>query len=227
MISGNRVLAIIPARGGSKGLPGKNIQPVNGKPLIAWTILEAHRSRYIDRTILSSDDEAIIRVARDWGCEAPFVRPGALAEDQTPTIDVVLDAIHRIPGYDIVVVLQPTSPLRTSGDIDGALELLLERNASACVSVTEPDKSPYWALTVDDIGKISPLLGKANFTKRRQDLPLAYVLNGAVYTAKTNTLMNTRQFVNEDTVAYVMPKERSFDIDTERDIAILEATKTA
>lgn len=222
MIRGKSVLAIIPARGGSKGVPRKNIRPLAGKPLIAWTIAEAKKSRYIDRLVLSSDDQEIIGVAREWGCEAPFARPAELARDDTPGIEPVLHALGELPGYDYVVLLQPTSPLRTVADIDGTLELCLARGARACVSVTEPDKSPYWMFSRDNDGRLRPLIDTDEIAARRQDLPPAYALNGAVYVAEAGWLVESRSFLTAETLGYDMPKERAADIDTELDFAIAE-----
>lgn len=222
MIGGKRVLGVIPARGGSKGVPRKNIRMVAGKPLIAWTIDEAKRSRTLDRLVLSSEDPEIIDLAKQWGCEVPFVRPAELARDETPGIEPVLHAIAALPEqYDYVVLLQPTSPLRTAADIDQCVERCVSRNAPACVSVTEPDKSPYWMYTLDDTGRMRPLL-EGDAASRRQDLPKVYALNGAVYAADCHWLLRTRSFLSEETEAYEMPKERSLDIDTESDLQYCE-----
>ena len=122
MIGNRKVLAVIPARGGSKALPGKNILTINGRPLIDWSIAAARGSRFVDRVVLSSDDDAIMAAAAACGCEVPFRRPTDLATDAASTIDVVLHALDALPGYDVVMVLQPTSPLRTAGDIDAACQ---------------------------------------------------------------------------------------------------------
>lgn len=220
MIGDKKVIAIIPARGGSKGLPGKNILRVGRKPLIAWTIEAAHKARYLDRVILSSDDEAIMTVAREYGCEVPFKREAQLATDDTPSLDVVFDALERCPGYDWVVVLQPTSPLRTPEDIDAALERCVALKAPACVSVCAVEQNPYWMYTLIVGNRLSPLLPPVGAT-RRQDLPPVYVLNGAAYVADTAWLLNSRTFLSSDTVAYEMPIERSLDIDTAADISRL------
>lgn len=190
MIDGKSVLAIIPARGGSKGVPRKNIRLVAGKPLIAWTIEEAKKSRYIDRLILSSDDREIIEVAEEWGCEAPFVRPAEISQDVTPGIEPVIHAIQSLAGFDYVVLLQPTSPLRTFMDIDGCLELCVQKGIPACVSVVEPEKSPYWMYKLDADGRMQPLLETGQNFERRQDLPKVYVLNGAVYVAESAWLLS-------------------------------------
>lgn len=221
MIRNRKVLAMIPARGGSKGVPRKNIREVAGKPLIAWTIEAAKQSQYIDRLILSTDDAEILGVARELGCEVPFLRPVELARDDTPGIAPVLHAIQELPGYDLIVLLQPTSPLRVAVDIDGCLELCLQSNASACVSVTEPEASPYLMYTIREDKHMIPILGSDQFvTQRRQELPPVYSLNGAVYVAQTEWLEQTQTFLNEETVAYQMPKERSVDIDTELDMLL-------
>src|SRR5690242_3805240 len=145
MFRDRSILAIVPARGGSKGVPRKNIRALAGKPLIGYSILAAKASRYIDRCILSSDDEEIISVARAAGCEVPFVRPAELASDAADGLDVVRHALKALPGkYDYVVNLQPTSPLRSTGDIDGAIELCVGTGARTCASVVEAQESPYW-----------------------------------------------------------------------------------
>ena len=220
MIEGRKVLGLITARGGSKDVPGKNIRLVGGKPLIAWTVEAGLASKYLDRLILSSDDEAIMAAARDHGCEVPFKREARLAADDTPSMDVVFDALKRCPGYDWVVLLQPTSPLRRSEDIDAAIGRCVALGAPACVSVCVAEQSPYWMYTLQDGVRLSPLLPSSHAT-RRQDLPTVYVLNGAVYAADTGWLVKSRDFVTSETVAYEMPIERSLDIDTEADLARL------
>lgn len=217
MIEDKRVLAVIPARGGSKGLSKKNIRDLAGKPLIAWTIEAGLASRYIDRLILSSDDEEIISVARHWGCEVPFVREDHLATDESTTIDVVLDAMERCPGYDWVVVLQPTSPLRTSADIDDCLGECMRQGARVGVSVSESLSSPYWMFNRDENGQLQALLPTDTFFTRRQDLPKVYQLNGAVYVAECRWLRDNTTFISSQTFAYVMPKQSSIDIDDHLD----------
>lgn len=219
MIGHKTVLAIIPARGGSKGVPRKNIRELAGKPLIAWTIKEANKSCYIDRIVVSTDDQEIADTAVQWGGEVPFLRPADLARDDTPGIAPVIHMLATIqPAYDLVVLLQPTSPLRTVEDIDGAISSMIQQKAKACVSVAEPDKSPYWMYTLSSFGKLVPLL-EGNYACR-QDIPPVYALNGAVYVAESNWLQKKQNFVTDETVVYIMPKERSMDIDTETDLAI-------
>lgn len=227
MIDQKTVLAIIPARGGSKGVPKKNIRMAAGKPLIAWTIEEAKRSKYIDRLILSSDNDEIIQVAREYGCEIPFVRPAELARDDTPGMAPVLHALEVIPRYDYVVLLQPTSPLRVAEDIDGCLESCDRARANACVSVTEAEESPFLMYFIDEAHKMSPVLGSPNKYHRRQDMPPAYRVNGAVYTARTEWLLKSENFIGPGTIAYPMPRQRSLDIDNEWDLETFEAMKRA
>jgi CMP-N,N'-diacetyllegionaminic acid synthase len=217
VIGGLSVLAIIPARGGSKGLPGKNILPAGGKPLLAWTIEAAHESRCIDRLVLSSDDDAIMEAARRFGCEVPFRRPAALATDGASSIDVVLDALDRLPAHDITMLLQPTSPLRTAQDIDAACARLVDSGAPSCVSVQIVGQSPYWMFRLGQDMLIEPLLDLPAGITRRQDLPPVVSLNGAVYAARTNILRTLRSFVPPGAVAYIMPAERSLDIDDAHD----------
>jgi CMP-N,N'-diacetyllegionaminic acid synthase len=221
MIDGQRVLAIIPARGGSKGLPRKNVLPLAGKPLIAWTIEAAQKSRYIDRVILSSDDEEIIGVARQSGCDVPFVRPAALAADASGTMDVLRHALAEVPGFDVVVLLQPTSPLRAAGDIDATVEDCVQGGRPASVTVTPSAKPPEWMYRRDGAGCLSPVLPDVSAT-RRQELPPAYVVNGAVYAARVDWLLEHGSFVGPETGSVVMPQERSVDIDTAFDLAVAE-----
>ena len=223
MIDGKSVLGLITARGGSKGVPGKNIYRVNGRPLIQWSIDAARASRYIDRLILSSDDPEIIEVSRRAGCEVPFRRDAALASDNASSVDVVTDAITRVPGYDVVVLLQPTSPLRIAADIDGSIELLVSSKAGACVSVCEAEEHPFWMFQLGDQGRLSRFVNPpGGVPLRRQDLPRAWSLNGAVYAANCDWFLKQRTFLSDDTVGYPMPAERSLDIDTPQDLRQLE-----
>ena len=218
MIGSLSVLALITARGGSKGLPGKNIRPVRGRPLLAYTVDAARGATAVDRVVLSSDDEAIMKVARDCGCEVPFKRPAHLATDEAGSIDVVLHALDELPGHDLVILLQPTSPMRTPADIDAACKQLLESGAQACVSVALAEQSPYWMYRVSDSQHLQPLLELPAGATRRQDLPPVYTLNGAIYVARNEWLRRSRTFVTTQTVAYRMPVERSIDIDTMDDL---------
>lgn len=224
MIGAERVLAVIPARGGSKGVPRKNIRVVHGKPLIAWTIAAAQRSKYLDRIIVSTDNDEIAAVARGCGADVPFMRPAHLAADDTPGIAPLMHAMDQLPGYGWVVLLQPTSPMRTAADIDACLYRCIERNAPACVTMTAVSP-PELMFRIDQAGTVAPVLGWGGIAMRRQDLPDAYVLNGAVYAARSRWLRSTGGFLNEETVAYIMPQERSLDIDTEFDVKLFANMK--
>lgn len=223
MIAGKSVLAIIPARGGSKGVPRKNIRHLGEKPLLAWTITEAKKSAYIDRIILSTDDEEIMAVAEEYECEVPFIRPTDLAKDDTPGIAPVMHAMKQVPGYDYIVLLQPTSPLRTAEDIDGCIETCIEMKARACVSITPSDKTPYWMYHLQPDNTMKPVIESDQHFQRRQDIPGTYVLNGAVYIAQSDFLRERESFLERETVGYVMPKERSIDVDTEMDFVVIES----
>ncbi|MEW6693643.1 MAG: acylneuraminate cytidylyltransferase family protein [Pseudomonadota bacterium] len=215
-----RVVALIPARGGSKGVPGKNLRDLGGKPLVAWTIEAARQAECIDEVVVSSDDDTILKVARQWGAAVPFVRPAALARDDTPGIDVVLHALEHLPHAHWVVLLQPTSPLRTAQDIEAALARCWEARAPACVSVSEVDTPPGWMFRLSDDGRLRAILPERERPLRRQDAPTLYALNGAVYVARADWLRHARTFLTDETVAYRMPPERSIDIDTPLDLMI-------
>lgn len=213
----DKVLAIIAARGGSKGLPRKNVLPAGGRPLIAWTIEAALKSNCISRVTLSSDDDEIIATALRYGCEVPFRRPADLASDTASSMDVVFHALDQVPGYDYVMLLQPTSPLRTAEDIDAAFALLRKSQAPACVSVCPVEESPYWMYRLEKQSRLHNILDLPEGVTRRQDLPPVYSLNGAIYIANTEWLKKRGVFVSNETVGYVMPRERSIDIDTPDD----------
>lgn len=218
MIEGLSVLGLVTARGGSKGLPGKNIRPVEGRPLIDFTITAARAARCVDRLVLSTDDDEIARVALGCGCEVPFRRPAHLSTDTAASIDVVLHALDQLPPFDVVVLLQPTSPGRSADDIDAACARLAQSGAPSCVSVCLAEQSPYWMYRLDGSDRLRPLLDESAGAQRRQDLPPVYVLNGAIYAARPNWLRQHRRFVGDGTVAHVMPAARSIDIDSLDDL---------
>lgn len=215
------VLGVIPARGGSKGIPRKNLEMFNGAPLIEWTIREAQKAIGLDRFILSSDDPRIIAVAERLGCEAPFIRPAHLATDTASSIDVMLHALDQTPGYDLAVLLQPTSPLRLAADIDGTLNRMRQTGAPGCVSVCEAPCHPYLIFKPDGTGRLAPYASPPpGSTGRRQEFEPAFRLNGAVYAVDAAWFRSTRTFVSPgQTAAYVMPTSRSIDIDTFEDLA--------
>jgi CMP-N,N'-diacetyllegionaminic acid synthase len=223
MIGEAKVLAIITARGGSKGLPGKNIIDLGGKPLLAWSVEAAQQSRYVDRLILSSEDDDIIAVAEKFGCEVPFRRPREFATDAATIDPVLIHALdHLDEAFDYLVLLQPTSPLRTAADIDGAIKVCAERGAPACVGMCETAKPVEWMYRVGANAGLEPILGEI-VTSRRQELPKTYVINGAVYVARVDWYREHRGFLDPATLAWCMPPERSIDIDSELDLIVARA----
>jgi N-acylneuraminate cytidylyltransferase len=222
LIEGKTILAIVPARGGSRGVPRKNVRLLGGRPLIAWTVDAARASRFVDRLIVSSEDPEILEIARGLGCEVPFVRPAGLARDDTPAMAVVRHAIGELPGHDYTMLLQPTSPLRTAADIDACIEGCVAAGADACVSVTAAAKPPQWTFVRRAGNLIEPLLDTAQLPFRRQDFASLVTLNGAVYVARTARLAAGGTFFDGRVVCHEMPPERSLDIDTEWDWFLAE-----
>lgn len=224
MIADQKVLAVVAGRGGSKGLPRKNVLPVGGRPMIAWSVAAGQSAALVDRVIVSTDDAEIAEVARQAGGDVPFLRPAALANDQASVYDALFHAIDTIDGiFGWVVLLQATSPLRTGADIDAALALCERSGAPACISVTTPPKPPYWMFSMGAGGHLHRLLEPPAAADRRQELPPAYVPNGAVYVARIDWLRQCRNFLTEETVALVMPPERSVDVDHRLDLLVAEA----
>jgi CMP-N,N'-diacetyllegionaminic acid synthase len=221
------ILAVIPARGGSKGVPGKNIRLLGGLPLIAHSILQASQARSITRVVVSTDSVQIADVGRLYGAEVPFMRPSELADDITSGLDPLLHALRWLEdtdGYrpDIVVLLQPTSPFRTVDDIDGAFKLALDKEADAVVSVTAARHHPRWMKRVSADGTLVDFLPPTVQVDRRQDLEPVFALNGAIYLARTNVLRQHRTWYTEHTYAWQMPAERSLDLDTEFEFQLAE-----
>lgn len=226
-----RTLYLIPARGGSKGLPGKNIRPLLGKPLIAWTIataLEAAKERP-GRVVVSTDDDTIASVAREHGAEVPFIRPSALATDTASSIDVVLHALDHLAAlgekFDLVCMLEATSPQRTSMDVVHALDRLTATpEAESIVGVCRSESGhPSFLAKMDGRHFISPLQGEGFIFKRRQEIDDVYFFEGSLYIARTTTLRDRRGFYHERTLGYEMPKWKSFEVDDLTDFTIIEA----
>lgn len=211
------MLAVIPARGGSKGIPGKNIRMLAGKPLIAWTIRAAMDSGVVDQIVVSTDDKEIGEIALAWGAEVPGLRPAALAQDETGSMDVVLHLAAQIDAFDWLLLLQPTSPLRSADDIRGIMNLVFERGAHSAVSLCESSSSPVWMYNIDKYDRLRSVLPFGNHVHRRQELSPAYQLNGAMYLMKREWLLTNKNFIGSDTIGYLMPPERSADIDTPLD----------
>lgn len=226
MIDGKTIVAIIPARGGSKRLPHKNILPLQNKPLIAWSIDAGLQSQFVDRVIVSTDCISIADIATKYGAEVPFIRPDNIAGDFASTDSVILHCLEKISEQfkaDIVVILQPTSPLRTSSDIDMALRKLVDNKANGVVSVCECEHSPFWSNTLPDDGNMSAFIKNEVKGKRSQDLPNCYRLNGAIYAFTTDSIIKNKGISYEDNVFSVeMPTIRSVDIDHALDFKLAE-----
>lgn len=213
------MLAVIPARAGSKGLPGKNLADLGGQPLIGWTIAAARGALCVGRVVVSTDGAEIIAAAQALGAEVPFRRDAALATDTASTLDVVLDVLDRLPGYDYVAVLQPTSPLRTAAHIDAAFAQMQAAGAASVVSVCEAEEPPYWMYGMGPQGRLRKLIDTPEGVTRRQDLPPSYLLNGAIYIIAVDHLRRTRSFIDSQTIGYPMTRRASVDIDTLADLA--------
>ena len=224
MIGRLSVLALVPARTGSKGVRGKNHREVGGRSLLARSIACGLAAETIDRVVLSSNDPEAVSTALAMGCDVPFVRPEALASDTASSVDVLRHAVGEIDGhYDLVVLLQPTSPLRVAADVDAAVRLCVANKAPVCVSVVACSKPPQWTYGMNARRQLLPVLPDQDPGSRRQDLPPTYALNGAVFVVRTDWLMAGGGFIAPETIAYEMPKERSVDIDDEIDLVIAEA----
>ena len=224
-----KILAIIPARSGSKGLKDKNIKELDGKPMMAYTIEAAVKSNVFDVIHVSTDSEMYAQIARKYGAEVPFLRNSTYATDRASSWDVVryvLDEYKKLEmEFSVVALLQPTTPLRTADDIIGAYELLLEKNANAVVAVCEVYHSPLWSdVLPEDINMRGFVEVKYRETPRQQ-LPPYYRVNGAVYLIKTNMLFDLANLYDYNCYAYIMDKERSIDIDDENDFKYAEFMK--
>lgn len=215
-------LAIIPARGGSKRLPRKNVLDLAGKPLIAWSIEAGLNSKYIDKVVVSSDYAEILAVSKKYSAES-ITRPEELASDTATTFDAIKHTIDNVEQYDYIVLLQATSPLRDTKHIDEAIELLESKNADAVVSVCEMDHSPLWSNTLDESLSMQGFLRDEVLNKRSQDLEKYFRLNGAIYICRTGKLLEEKSFfLKENIYAYKMNRESSIDIDEEIDFKIAE-----
>ena len=218
------LLALIPARGGSKGIKNKNIKDLAGKPLIAYTIEQAIACKKIDKVIVSTDNEEIAKISKMYGAEVPFMRSPRLAEDTTPTIDVVIDVIRKIKGVTSILVLQPTSPLRSREDIDGIIEYQKKKKVESIVSITRQDKHPNWMYYIEEDMRLMPVMKNIqNTSTRRQDLQPTYILNGAMYLCTRKWIEKYGCLIGEKTEGYIMSKSNSIDIDEPIDLAIAEA----
>ncbi len=218
MINNLRVLAIVPARAGSKRVKDKNIRELGGKPLIAWTLESLKKSKYLDDAFVSTDSIQIQGISEEYGIDCHPLRPAELATDTASINEVVLDVIkHKKFGFDIILLLQPTSPFRTAQDIDEALELLIRNNANSVISVCVTDVHPSWTLKLGDSLDMRELVENIN-SKRSQDLEKFYRLNGAIYAARLDEIRKAKSFyIKEKTLAHIMKRLDSIDIDSEED----------
>lgn len=214
-------LALIPARGGSKGIAHKNVREICGKPLIAWTIEAALAAKGVARVVVSTEDNEIAEIARAWGADVPFMRPAELATDETPGIVPVAHAIEQLREHQDVLLLQPTSPLRGRREIEGLLEVTRKSAAPSVVSVTETRDHPAWMFRIDRLGQLERYDSSAEAT-RRQDLSALYSLNGAMYWARSDWLRREQTLIGKGTIGFVMDDESSVDIDTMLDWRLAE-----
>ncbi len=220
-----KIAALVVARAGSKSIPRKNVQPVAGKPLIVHTFEAARACPLLDRVLVSTDDSEVAELALRQGVEVPFMRPAELAGDASPVMDATLHALrwleeneHYAPDY--VLLLQPTSPLRTAQDIEASIRLALDRSARAVVSVTPAENHPYQLKKMDEQGVLSPWMESNLSGARRQDLPPVYALNGAIYLVRREVLLEEKTWCPQGALAYTMPPERSLDMDTPWDLKL-------
>jgi CMP-N,N'-diacetyllegionaminic acid synthase len=223
MIDGRKVLAVIPARGGSKGVPRKNLRPMHGRPLIAWSIEECRRSALVDRLVVSTEDEEIAETARRWGADIPFLRPAVFSTDTARPEDALVHLLtHLGEDFDYIAMAHSTVPLRRAEDLDGTIRACHDLNAPAAVAVCEPGKTPFWMMTLDSARRMSPLMGWDGFRKRRQDQPKVVIPTGAAFVSRVAPFLETANFYGPDTVAHEMPAERAIDIDTPADFQYCE-----
>lgn len=224
-----RVLGVIPARGGSKGVPRKNIRPLAGKPLLCHTANVAWRARTLARVIVSTDDTEIATVARRFGLDVPFLRPAELARDDTPTLPVVQHALHAAEAtdgiYDAVCLLQPTNPLRSAADIDGCVGLLERSGADSVLSILRvpAEHNPHWVYFRAPDGALQLSTGEAEPIPRRQELPTAYHRDGSIYVTRRHVLLDGNSLYGARVVGYEVDPARTVNIDTMDDWTRAEA----
>jgi len=230
MYGGKSIMAVITARGGSKGVPRKNIRSLSGKPLIAWSIEAARKSKYVDRVIVSTEDMEIRDISVENGAEVPFLRPAELAADSSSSVDTVMHLLKKMEedfkyAPDYILLLQPTSPLRNEAHINAAIELLFQNNSKfdSLISITELEHPVYWNKIVGAGGELKNFMDydkKRNY--RRQDFENIYRLNGAIYLIERKAFISNKSFETERTLPFIMDKSSSVDIDTEDDFQLAE-----
>jgi len=227
MINGKSVLAIIPARGGSKGLPGKNIKELCGKPLVAWSIEQALKSKYIDNVFVSTDSEEIAKIAKEFGANVPFLRPAELAADDSPISDAILYVLEQLglmgESYDYVALLEPTSPLRKLNDIDDAIDLIAQNTNTDClVSVGKVHmEHPMIVKKIDAKGFVAPYISNIAKIYQRQQADEAYFPYGVIYISRVSEFKKNRMFYTEKTVPYFIERWQNYEIDDQLDFTII------
>ncbi len=226
MYKGKTFLAIIPARGGSKGIANKNIKQLLGKPLIAYTIETALKSNVFDKVLVSTDSKEIAEIAKFYGANVPFLRPSELATDTANSMDVIVHAINFLKNngenFDYTMKLQPTSPLRTVDDIVKAIDIIIDKNANSVISVSEAFTSPLWMNTLPKDLSMENFLDRTVRFKNRQELPKYYKLNGSIFLAKTNALLTSKDWFMKKSYALITDPKYSVDIDSIIDFKLAE-----
>ncbi|MGJ0323129.1 cytidylyltransferase domain-containing protein [Aliarcobacter cryaerophilus] len=229
MYKNKTFLGIIPARGGSKGLPGKNIKELCGKPLIAWSIESGLKSKYLDEVIVTTDSKDIANIAKQYGASVPFLRPDVLASDTATSFDAIKHTIEFYKNemkkeFDYIVLIEPTSPLREARDIDIAIEQLFNSNADSIVGICKTeDQNPAFLVFKNEKDFISGYENHDMKVLRRQDIKDVYFFEGTIYISKTDVLLNKKTFYHENTIGYVVPKYKSLEIDDIDDFIMVEA----
>lgn len=222
MYKGKKILAIIPARSGSKGIKDKNIKKLMGKPLIGYTIEAAIKSNIFDDIVVSTDSKIYADISIEFGATVPFLRPSKISGDEATTADTIIHSINELnKQYDYFVLLQPTSPLRDEDDIKGCIDMVIDNDLNSAVSVTELDHSLNICNTLDSTLSLENFL-KPKDNLRRQDLEKFYRINGAIYISCVTNYLNTLNFYGSRSKAYIMEREKSIDIDTELDFNFVE-----
>jgi CMP-N,N'-diacetyllegionaminic acid synthase len=214
LINKKKCLAVIPARGGSRRLKRKNIKEFNGKPLIGWSIIEALKSKYIDRLVVSTEDEEIAEIAKSFGASVPYLRPSYLSQDDVGATEPILELLKNFNNYDQIVLLQPTSPLRLYKDIDACIKISNQQKGYPCIAVSEVVHDIGVLVTKDIKNKISLYKNKDNNKVLK--------INGAIYTSSAAILNKHKTFITNNALGYEMPIDRSIDIDTIHEFRLAE-----
>lgn len=232
MYRNKRILAIIPARGGSKGLPGKNIKPLCGKPLIGWTIKQAKDCKYIDEIFVTTDSEKIANTAKEFGVDVPFLRPVELANDTSSSMDVVEHVLSHFENknifFDYILLLEPTSPLRKKNDLDSAIQLAIENDAAdGVISLGEVHmEHPMIVKKINEQGKITPYIDNVKKISHRQQADKAYFPYGVIYMIKTEVFKKERAFYTNNVLPYYIERWQNYEVDDIYDFITIEAILT-